>query len=111
MTAPKITRSGTFRLDAIMADVFDDNRFHAVTVTNIVVDIAQARELHGQRVTVTIEPADAPRKTAPTLEQIKVRLIDALKRNMGSRVRSVSAGDIATDLADEVMKMIEEARP
>ncbi len=60
-------------------------------------------------VRITIEPADAPERTPVTLDRIKARLRAALERNMGDRVRSVPAGDIATDLTDEVASLIRES--
>jgi capsule polysaccharide export protein KpsE/RkpR len=76
-------------------------------------DDANARKL-ATKLTLVQSALDVLRSaSAPApvdIEQIKARLRAALDRNMGTRVRSVPASDICTDLADEVMKMIEEAR-
>lgn len=63
MTAPRITRTGTMRVDVTAADIWDDRLVAAVVALRP--EDADARALDGQRVRITIEPADVVPEQAP----------------------------------------------
>lgn len=114
MTAPKLCALGVV-LDIadgrVYVDVNETTEGEALGMLVTPDEQAAYRPLvmKDSAIRITIEPADAPERKPVTIEQIKARLRAALERNMGERVRSVPAGDIATDLADEVAALIREA--
>lgn len=65
MTDPRISRTGTLRLDAFAADIIDDRGFLVGSLTDYTPEAAEAFALRNRRVTITIEPADAPVHGSP----------------------------------------------